>query len=194
MAQTNRASNGKRSIKTVSVLGVAGASLAASATASSAEMPVPSTGYQGPHFGVEELSDVTLATFHVINPDQPGAAHAWHPPSRMRRSLRRSLAAVTAAVTAAAMVAVAAMDVAGAVAAAAAAAVAASPGAVARPSAKRQASRLCIRERRVWSMRPDPLLSVFRCPDSSAILLFGRTVARVEIGAKAVTPVVAFMA
>ncbi len=104
------------------------------------------------------------------------------------------MAVATVAVMVAVMVAIAAMVVAGASAAAAAAAVAASPGAVARPSAKRQANRLCTKRNRVWSMRPDPLRCVFRRPDFSATSFGGRPAARVDREAKAVTPAVALTA
>lgn len=72
MSQTKRASTTKRSIKTVSVLGVAGATLAASASGSSAGMMVPNIApsAHGPYFGEEEISDISLATFHVTNPGQ----------------------------------------------------------------------------------------------------------------------------
>lgn len=86
MSQTKRASSLKRSTKTVSVLGVAGVSLAATASGSMAEMPVPGTApSHGPYFGEEEISDISLATFHLANPDQsesavPGVilAHGGH--------------------------------------------------------------------------------------------------------------------
>ena len=70
MSQTKCASKGKRSNKTLTALSVAGVSLAATA-ASSAAVLVPATAPAMP-LGEEEISGVTLATFHLL--DQEKAA------------------------------------------------------------------------------------------------------------------------
>lgn len=82
MAQAKRASRGNRPSKTVSVLGIAGMSLAASTGGSPAEMPsaslaAPTAGsvaiwqntasFQVPSLDEEEISDVSLATFHLFD-------------------------------------------------------------------------------------------------------------------------------
>jgi hypothetical protein len=78
MSQAKRASKGKRPSKAVSVLGIAGASLAASAGGSLADIPVadvPSQNtarFQFITLGDEEISDVSLATFHFFDKDGPG--------------------------------------------------------------------------------------------------------------------------
>jgi hypothetical protein len=78
MSQAKRASKGKRPSKAVSVLGIAGASLAASAGGSLADMPVadiPSQNtapFQFITLGEEELSDVSLATFHLFDKEGLG--------------------------------------------------------------------------------------------------------------------------
>src|SRR5579883_615579 len=70
MSQTKRASRGKGPSKAVSVLGIAGVSLAASATGSSAEMPAMNAIPSHPLIlGDEEISDVSLATFHAFDQD-----------------------------------------------------------------------------------------------------------------------------
>jgi hypothetical protein len=78
MSQAKRASTGKRPIKAVSVLGIAGASLAASTGGSLADMPVADIPSQNtPPFqfialGDEEISDVSLATFHLFDKEGLG--------------------------------------------------------------------------------------------------------------------------
>ena len=93
MAQAKRASKGKRPSKAVSVLGIAGVSLAASTGGSPADMPLgslaaPSAGsvedtlwqkaapFEIPTLGEEEISDVSLATFHLFDKDDLGTARA----------------------------------------------------------------------------------------------------------------------
>jgi hypothetical protein len=72
MSHAQRVSNKKRPIKTVSVLGIAGASLAAS-TGGSVEMPLQhTTSPQLFPLHEEEISDVSLATFHVFDKDGLG--------------------------------------------------------------------------------------------------------------------------
>jgi hypothetical protein len=78
MSQTKRSLKGKRPSKAVSVLGIAGASLAASAGGSLAVMPVadiPSQNtapFQFITLGEEEISDVSLATFHLFDKENFG--------------------------------------------------------------------------------------------------------------------------
>jgi hypothetical protein len=84
MPQAKRASNGKRPSKAVSVLGIAGMSLAASTGGSSADMspasvPAPPAGsventapFRVPTLDEEEISDVSLATFHLFDKDDLG--------------------------------------------------------------------------------------------------------------------------
>ena len=78
MSQTKRASKGKRPSKAVSVLGIAGASLAASTAGSLADIPVadiPSQNtapFQFITLGEEEISDVSLATFHLFDKEGLG--------------------------------------------------------------------------------------------------------------------------
>ena len=89
MAQAKRASRGKRPSKVVSVLGIAGVSLAASTGGSPAEMPsaslaAPTAGsvadtlwqntasFQVPSLDEEEISDVSLATFHLFDKEDLG--------------------------------------------------------------------------------------------------------------------------
>jgi hypothetical protein len=82
MAQVKRASRGKRPSKAVSVMGIAGMSWAASTGGSPAEMPsaslaAPTVGsmaiwqntasFQVPSLDDEEISDVSLATFHLFD-------------------------------------------------------------------------------------------------------------------------------
>jgi hypothetical protein len=86
MAQVKLASKGKRPSKAVSVLGIAGMSLAASTSGSPADIPSasfaePTAGsvadrlwqnsspFQIPAFGDEEITDVSLATFHLFDTD-----------------------------------------------------------------------------------------------------------------------------
>ena len=93
MPQAKRASRGKRPSKAVSVLGIAGVSLAASTSGSPANIPPASLAsttvgsiadvlwqnaapFRIPAFEDEEISDVSLATFHLFDKDpgtlQPG--------------------------------------------------------------------------------------------------------------------------
>jgi len=89
MPEAKRASKGKRPSKAVSVLGIAGVSLAASTGGSPADMPAaslaaPTAGsvadilwqntasFQVPTLDEEEISDVSLATFHLFDPENPG--------------------------------------------------------------------------------------------------------------------------
>ncbi len=72
MAQTRRASKGKRSKEALSVLSLAGISLAATTVATTNEslagMPSPAAApTQAFTLGEEEISDVTLATFHLFD-------------------------------------------------------------------------------------------------------------------------------
>jgi hypothetical protein len=88
MPQAKRASKGKRPSKAVSVLGIAGVSLAASTGGSPADIPpalfaAPTVGsvdvlwqnaapFQLPTLGDEEISDVSLATFHLFDKENLG--------------------------------------------------------------------------------------------------------------------------
>jgi hypothetical protein len=78
MSQAKRASKGKRPSKAVSVLGIAGASLAASTGGSLADIPaadIPSQNtapFQFITLGEEEISDVSLATFHLFDKEGLG--------------------------------------------------------------------------------------------------------------------------
>src|SRR5271155_395815 len=89
MSQAKRASRGKRPSKTVSVLGIAGMSLAASTGGSPADIPpasfaAPTVGsvadllwqstapFQIPALDDEEISDVSLATFHLFDNENSG--------------------------------------------------------------------------------------------------------------------------
>ena len=87
MPQAKRASRGKRPSKVVSALGIAGVSLAASTGGSPAEMPsaslaAPTAGsvaiwrntasFQVPSLDEEEISDVSLATFHLFDEEDLG--------------------------------------------------------------------------------------------------------------------------
>jgi hypothetical protein len=84
MPQVKRAAKGKRPNKAVSVLGIAGVSLAASTGGSPADIPPaslaePTAGsvadilwqnsapFQVPFLDEEEISDVSLATFHLFD-------------------------------------------------------------------------------------------------------------------------------
>jgi len=78
MSQTKRASQGKRPSKAASVLGMAGASLAASTSGSIADLSVTDIPSQNTVpfqviLGEEEISDVSLATFHVFDKEDLGA-------------------------------------------------------------------------------------------------------------------------
>jgi hypothetical protein len=89
MPQAQRASKGKRSSKTVSVIGIAGVSLAASTGGSPADMPsaslaAPTAGsvadvvwqntapFQVPSLDEEEISDISLAAFHLFDKEDLG--------------------------------------------------------------------------------------------------------------------------
>jgi hypothetical protein len=89
MPQAKRASKGKRPSKAVSVLGIAGVSLAASTGGSPADIPsasvaAPTVGsvadmlwqntapFQVPTLDEEEISDVSLATFHLFDNENLG--------------------------------------------------------------------------------------------------------------------------
>jgi hypothetical protein len=73
MSQTKRASSGKRPSKAMSVLGVAGVSWAASGSASVADIqPHNAAPLQNFTLADEEISDVSLATFHLVDEADPG--------------------------------------------------------------------------------------------------------------------------
>ncbi len=93
MPQAKRASMGKRPSKAVSVLGIAGVSLAASTGGSPAEMPLaslaaPTAGsvadilwqntapFQVPSLDEEEISDVSLATFYLFDNENLGSSQS----------------------------------------------------------------------------------------------------------------------
>jgi hypothetical protein len=58
----------KRPSKVLSVAGIAGAFLASSTSRSVADIPPQSMApFQGLHLGEEEISDVSLATFHFVD-------------------------------------------------------------------------------------------------------------------------------
>ncbi len=73
MSQTKQASKRKRKALSVSVLSVAGMSLVATTTGSEAGMPSPGTAPVQAFLGEEEISDVSLATFHLAGQENPGA-------------------------------------------------------------------------------------------------------------------------
>jgi hypothetical protein len=89
MPQVKRAAKGKRSNKAVSVLGIAGVSWAASTGGSPADIPPASlasppagsiadlpwqdaASFRIPFLDEEEISDVSLATFHLFDKDNLG--------------------------------------------------------------------------------------------------------------------------
>jgi hypothetical protein len=89
MPQVKRAAKGKRPNKAVSVLGIAGVSLAASTGGSPADIPPASLAsppagsvadliwqdaapFRLPTLDEEEISDVSLATFHLFDKDDLG--------------------------------------------------------------------------------------------------------------------------
>jgi hypothetical protein len=91
MAQAKRASKGKRPNKTVSVLGIAGVSLAASTSGSPAEiLPAPlaaptlgpvadmlwqnAAPFKIPMLDEEDISGVSLATFYLFDKENPGTS------------------------------------------------------------------------------------------------------------------------
>jgi hypothetical protein len=71
MSQIKRASKGKRSNKALTALSIAGVSLAATA-ASSAAVLVPMGATPAMPLGEEEISGVTLATFHLLDQEKAG--------------------------------------------------------------------------------------------------------------------------
>src|SRR5271156_6289275 len=92
MVQARRALRGKRPSKAVSVLGIAGVSLAASTVGSPADIPsaslaAPTVGsvadilwqnrapFQVATFDEEEISDVSLATFYLF--DKQNLGNSW---------------------------------------------------------------------------------------------------------------------
>jgi hypothetical protein len=98
MPQVKRAAKGKRLNKAVSALGIAGVSWAASTGGSPADVPPESVvsppagsvanllwqdaAFRIPFLHEEEISDVSLATFHLFDKDdlgnsQPGIQVAW---------------------------------------------------------------------------------------------------------------------
>ena len=111
MPQAKRASKGKRPSKAVSVLGIAGVSLAASTGGSPAGMPsaslaAPTAGsvadilwqntapFQVPTLDEEEISDVSLATFYLFDKENLGNSRsgiqlAFPRRLRLRTRLRR---------------------------------------------------------------------------------------------------------
>jgi hypothetical protein len=93
MPQVKRAAKGKRPNKTVSVLGIAGVSWAASTGGSPADIPPASLAsppagsvadmlwqntapFQIPFLDEEEISDVSLATFHLFDKEDLGNSHS----------------------------------------------------------------------------------------------------------------------
>jgi hypothetical protein len=93
MPQVKRAAKGKRPNKAVSVLGIAGVSLAASTGGSPADIPPASLAsppagsvadilwqntapFQIPFLDEEEISDVSLATFHLFDKDDLGSSQS----------------------------------------------------------------------------------------------------------------------
>src|SRR5271157_1688746 len=93
MSQAKRASKGKRPSKAVSVLGIAGVSLAASTGGSPADVPsaflaAPTAGsvadilwqntapFQVPSLDEEEISDVSLATFYLFDNENLGSSQS----------------------------------------------------------------------------------------------------------------------
>src|SRR6202453_1760757 len=89
MPQAKRPAKGKRPNKAISVLGIAGVSWVASTGGSPAEMPAafaaPTAGsvadlvwqdaapFRVPTLDEEEISDVSLATFHLFDKDDLGS-------------------------------------------------------------------------------------------------------------------------
>jgi hypothetical protein len=93
MPQVKRAAKGKRPNKAVSVLGIAGVSWAASTGGSPADIPPASLAsppagsvadilwqntapFQIPFLDEEEISDVSLATFHLFDKDDLGSSQS----------------------------------------------------------------------------------------------------------------------
>ena len=73
MSQTKQASKRKQKALSASVLSVAGLSLVATTTGSEAGMPSPGTAPVQAFLGEEEISDVSLATFHLAGQENLGA-------------------------------------------------------------------------------------------------------------------------
>ncbi len=71
MSQTKCASKRKRSNKALTALSVAGVSLAATAASSAAAL-VPMGAVPAMPLGEEEISGVTLATFHLLDQERAG--------------------------------------------------------------------------------------------------------------------------
>ena len=68
MPRAKRSLKVKRPSKVVSVAGIAGAFLASSTSRSVGDIPPQSMApFQVPHLGEEEISDVSLATFHFVD-------------------------------------------------------------------------------------------------------------------------------
>jgi len=77
MTQTKRAATRMGSTKVASVLGLAGVSLAASTGGSAADMPVQNLApFPLVTLDDEEISDVSLATFHLFDQESLGAPQA----------------------------------------------------------------------------------------------------------------------
>jgi hypothetical protein len=73
MAQAKRALKGKRPSKAISMLGIVGVSLAASSGGSVADTPSRNTvPLQRITLGEEEITDVSLATFHFCDDENLG--------------------------------------------------------------------------------------------------------------------------
>jgi hypothetical protein len=72
MSQAKNVSKRKPSKKALTVLGFAGVSLAAMTGGSDALMPSQGMAPQAVPLGEEEISDVTLATFHLYDKDAVG--------------------------------------------------------------------------------------------------------------------------
>ena len=72
MPQAKRNLKVKRPSKVLSVAGIAGAFLASSTSRSVANVPPQSMApFQALNLGEEEISDVTLATFHFVDGESP---------------------------------------------------------------------------------------------------------------------------
>jgi hypothetical protein len=113
MPRAKHASKKKRPSKALSMLGIAGVSLAASTAGSPADMPgaslaVPAAGsvaetlwrnaapFQIPSLYEEEIADVSLATFSLFDNEDPRNSQSGHPTCcfpwrrlRLRTRLRR---------------------------------------------------------------------------------------------------------
>jgi hypothetical protein len=92
MRQAKRNLKVKRPSKVVSVAGIAGAFLASSTSGSVADtLPQSIAPFRVLNLGEEEISDVSLATFHFRRRRKPGnaAAKGTTRSRRLRRRLRR---------------------------------------------------------------------------------------------------------